>query len=195
MAERYLAWSSAIVDDPRTQFLCELESHLDAGSSVVDLGCGAGVPSTQALAERHAVVGVDISAEQIRLARQHVPNAEFRCADLLDVSFPDAGLEAVTAFYSLIHVPRTRHAELLLRVRRWLRPGGMFLASLSAGGESDGLQGDFLGVPMFFSGFDANTNRRLLVEVGFDLLVDEVVTMHEPDRDATFHWVLGQVGS
>jgi hypothetical protein len=43
---------------------------------------------------------------------------------------------------------------------------------------------------MFFSSFDADTNRRLLREAGFDLLRDDVVTMHEPDGPATFLWAL-----
>jgi hypothetical protein len=47
-------------------------------------------------------------------------------------------------------------------------------------------------VEMFFSGFDADTNRRLLSEAGFELVLDEVVTMREPEGDATFLWVLAQ---
>jgi hypothetical protein len=47
---------------------------------------------------------------------------------------------------------------------------------------------------MFFSGFDADTNRRLVRDAGFELLVDDVVWMHEPepDGDTAFLWVLGR---
>jgi hypothetical protein len=45
---------------------------------------------------------------------------------------------------------------------------------------------------MFFSGYDADTNRRLLQELGFELLIDEAVTMHEPEGEATFFWVLAK---
>jgi hypothetical protein len=51
---------------------------------------------------------------------------------------------------------------------------------------------EWLGVPMFFSGFDADTNRRLVREAGFELLVAEVVWMREPGLDVAFLWVLGQ---
>jgi len=192
IAERYLAWAAEIRDEPRARFTAELESRLAPSSSVVDLGCGAGIPTTRALAERHSVIGIDISPEQIGLARAFVPAAEFRCADLLDLSLPDATVDAVTALYSVIHVPRARHAELFERIRRWLRPGGFFLASLSAGGESDGVQDDFLGVPMYFSGFAVDDNQRLLRAAGFELLLSEVVTIQEPDGAATFLWVLGR---
>lgn len=73
---------------------------------------------------------------------------------------------------------------------QWLRPGGYFLSSLSAHGLSNGVQADFVGVPMYFSGYDAATNRLLLQAAGFSLDVDEVVTMDEPPGSSTFHWVL-----
>ena len=49
---------------------------------------------------------------------------------------------------------------------------------------------DFLGAPSYFSGFEPETNRRLLADARFVLLRDEVVTIREPEGDATFHWVL-----
>jgi hypothetical protein len=45
---------------------------------------------------------------------------------------------------------------------------------------------------MFFSGFDAETNRRLVREAGFELLSDELVWMREPEGDAAFLWVLAR---
>jgi hypothetical protein len=45
---------------------------------------------------------------------------------------------------------------------------------------------------MFFSSWDADANRHLLRDAGFDLVLDEVVTMQEPDGPSTFHWVLSQ---
>ena len=65
IAERYLEWSARIPDDPRRRFAAELTGRLDDGARVLDLGCGAGVPSTAALAERHDVLGVDLSAAQL----------------------------------------------------------------------------------------------------------------------------------
>jgi hypothetical protein len=48
------------------------------------------------------------------------------------------------------------------------------------------------GTPMFFSSHAPEVNRRLLTEAGFTLVVDEPVTMHEPEGPATFHWVLAR---
>ncbi|MET8848153.1 class I SAM-dependent methyltransferase [Amycolatopsis sp. NPDC004625] len=106
VAERYLEWSARIPDDPRLRFLGELTGRLAGGARVLDLGCGAGVPCTAALAEEHDVLGVDVSATQLDLARRNVPGARFERADMTGLSFPDGSFDAVTAFYSVLHVPR-----------------------------------------------------------------------------------------
>ena len=143
------------------------------------------------LAERFDVVGVDVSRVQIRLARANVPKARFIEADIADVAFPDGSFDGVVAYYSISHVPRAEHAAIFERVVRWLVPGGLFLASLGATDSPDWV-GTWLGVPMFFSAFDADRNRTLLQAAGFDLLIDEVVEIREPEGPATFLWVLAQ---
>jgi SAM-dependent methyltransferase len=107
------------------------------------------------------------------------------------VSFPPASFAGVVALYAISHVPRDEHADLFRSVADWLQPGGVFLAVLGAGGLPD-WTGEWLGVPMYFSSFDANTNRSLLAAAGFDLLLHEVVEMREPEGDVAFLWALGQ---
>ncbi|WP_328612406.1 methyltransferase domain-containing protein [Amycolatopsis sp. NBC_00355] len=191
-AERYLEWSARIADDPRLRFLGELTGRLDDGAAVLDLGCGAGVPCTALLADRHDVLGVDLSAAQLALARRNVPGARFEKADMAEVSFPGGSFDAVTAFYSVLHVPREDQGDLFTRIAGWLRPGGWFLAALGCS-EVNGVEADWLGTPMFFSSHAPAENRRLLEAAGFTLVVDEQVTMREPEGDATFHWVLGRL--
>ena len=191
VARRYLEWSARIPDDPRQRFAAELTGRLDDGARVLDLGCGAGLPSTAALAERHDVLGVDLSAAQLELARRNVPGARFERGDMTGLSFPDGSFDAVTAFYSVLHVPREEQGALFARIAAWLRPGGWFLAALGCS-EANGVEEGWLGAPMFFSSHAPAENRRLLAAAGFALEVDETVTMQEPEGPATFHWVLGR---
>jgi ubiquinone/menaquinone biosynthesis C-methylase UbiE len=190
LAPRFAAWAKAIEGDPWERFLAELASRLDDGARVLDLGCGSGV-KTRRLAGRFDVLGVDLSEEQLTLARLGVPEATFQQGDFAELNLTEASFDAVTAFYSITHVPREEHSALFGKIARWLRPGGLFLASLSANGTCDWTE-EWLGVKMFFSGYDADTNRRLLLDIGLRLLVDEVVTMKEPEGDATFLWVLAE---
>ena len=71
--------------------------------------------------------------------------------------------------------------------------GGLFLASLSAD-DDPGWTGDWLGVPMFFSGFDADANLRLIENAGLVVVASEVATIREPEGDARFQWVLARRG-
>ena len=190
LAPRFGEWAARVEGDPWERFLDELTGRLAPGARVLDLGCGNGQKIAR-LADRFEVMGVDISEEQLRLARAEIPQAEFVHADLAELDVSAESYDAVTAFYSISHVPREEHAALFGKVARWLRPGGLFLASLSANGTDDWTE-EWLGVEMFFSGFDADTNRGLIREAGFELIVDEVVSMQEPETEATFLWVLGR---
>ncbi|MET3986927.1 class I SAM-dependent methyltransferase [Streptomyces sp. PvR034] len=95
----------------------ELSGRIPAGGTVLDLGCGSGVPVACALATAgHRVTGVDISEVQIRRARELVPQAEFIRADATVVDFPPASFDAVVSFYALIHIPLDEQLPLLRKV-------------------------------------------------------------------------------
>jgi len=191
IATRYAAWSGKVEDPTRARVLSEFSGRLADGARVLDLGCGSGFPSTADLTQRFRVTGVDISIEQIRLARTNVPAATFIHDDLSTARFGAGSFEGVVALYSIIHVARDEHATLFRRIASWLVPGGLLAASLTVADSPD-QTGEWLGVPMFFSGYDAATNRSLLRGAGFELLVDEVVEIEEPEGAVEFLWVLGR---
>jgi len=191
IGERFDEWRRQIVGDPRERWLEELTSRLFEGARVLELGCGSGLAETQLLAKRFRVTGVDVSATQIRRARVNLPEARFVHADFTSLELPSASFEAVASFYSFNHVPRELLPTIFERIHGWLRPAGFFLVSLGAEDLPE-WTGDFLGAPMFFSGYPPERNRELLEEAGFERLLDEVVTFQEPEREATFHWVLAQ---
>lgn len=189
IAARYLAWINETRGDPRLAFLRDLLARLPERPTVLDLGCGAGVPCTALLAEHGDVVGVDLSGSQLELASQNVPSARFIKAEMTAIELPPASFDGVTAFYSISHVPRAEQGPLFQRIATWLRPGGYLLASLGYGAD-EGTVENWLGAPMFFSANDPQTNRRLLAEAGLTVLVDEAVTMEEPEGPATFQWLI-----
>src|SRR5712692_2549366 len=89
-ADRFAAWQRQIAGSTRLERLEELLGLLPEAPDVLELGSGAGVRSTRLLAERSRLVGVDISAEQVRRARERVPGASFLLADLTEVRFEPA---------------------------------------------------------------------------------------------------------
>jgi cyclopropane fatty-acyl-phospholipid synthase-like methyltransferase len=191
IADRYGAWAARIEGDPRDRMIEEMIRRMPPEGRLLDLGCGSGVPSTKLLAERFDVVGVDFSSAQIEKARVNVPTAEFLVADLTEVEFPDESFNAVTAFFALDHVPREQHPALFGRVAGWLVPGGLFLASFGLADEAD-WTGEWLGVPSYFSSHEPEVTRRLLATAGFELELDEIVEMVEPEGPESFLWILAR---
>jgi cyclopropane fatty-acyl-phospholipid synthase-like methyltransferase len=176
----------------RDHWLSELLKRLPArgGARVLDLGCGAGIPVARMLATAgHTVIGLDGSAAQISLARDNVPAAEFIQADMTEVEFPTRSFDAVAAFYSITHVPRSGHDRLLRPVAGWLKPGGLLVASLGADSLSD-WSGEWLGTQMFFSHYDCETNLALLRRAGF--AIDRSEVMDQDNEHARFLWAVAR---
>ena len=174
---------------PRMRWVRRVLSDLPDGASVLDLGCGAGVPVGPEVVRRHVYAGVDISGAQIELARANVPEAEFLRADLTKVELPEASFDAAFSFYAIDHVPREEHAELFRSIHRWLRPGGVLLISLEAGDEP-AVTGDWLGTPMYFSHFDEDTTIGLVQAAGFTILETTVQEQREGDHSVPYLWLL-----
>src|SRR5690242_12506740 len=82
IARRYMEWSDLDPSPARLRYLARLLELVPLGTDVLELGCGAGIPVTQALAAWRQVTGVDISAAQVALAREHVPQATIIQADM-----------------------------------------------------------------------------------------------------------------
>lgn len=91
------------------------------------------------------MTGVDFSPVQIARARTLMPTATFLCADMSMVQFPNESYAAITCLFALIHLPLAEQPALLRNVRRWLRPGGLFLATVGHRAWT-GLEKDWLGV-------------------------------------------------
>jgi len=156
ITDTYVAWTEAMADPQRGTWLERFAARVPGGAAVLELGCGSGGPSTALLAGRFRLTGVDISSGQIDRARRVVPKATFVVADMRSVEFDAGQFDGIVALYSILHVPREEHAAVFARIATWLTPGGWFLASLGTADDPDWI-GSWLGVPMFFSSFDAST--------------------------------------
>jgi SAM-dependent methyltransferase len=191
-ADAFAAWQKQIIGSTRLERLDELLALLPDRPDVLELGSGAGVLSTRLLAERANLVGVDISAEQVRRARERVPGVRFLHADFIELDLESASFDAVVSFYVFNHVPREALGPLLGRIAAWLRPGGYLLASFGASDLPD-WYGEWLdGVETFFSGYEPDVTLRLVRESGLTIVREELETTVEPEGPVTFLWVLAR---
>ena len=94
----------------------------------------------------------------------------------------------VLDLYAIEHVPREEHGLLFERFCRWLRPGGRLLFTLEAGGDEPGRTREWLGVPMFFSYYDAQVTRTLLEQAGLFVERCDVESQLEGEREIEYVW-------
>ncbi|MCZ6866679.1 MAG: class I SAM-dependent methyltransferase [Chloroflexi bacterium] len=162
--------------------------RLSDGATVLDIGCGTGVPITWTLAQHFVVTGVDISSEMIRRARVNVPQGNFIHNDIMSVEFPPSSFNGAVAFYSVFHLPREEHSELFRRIFRWLKPGGYLLVTLTLSIEEAYTEDDFFGVTMYWSNHSLDGYKDILTEVRFRILETSVIghgyseAHHAPDE-------------
>lgn len=183
IGDRYHAWSHA--DPSRIEYVERLRDRLPAGSRVLELGCGPGDPATRLLAERHRVVGVELSRGQLDLARAHAPGAALVQADMTRLSVREGSVDAIASFYAMGHLPSAAHAPLLTAFGRWLRPGGVLVTNipLTPGDDTD----EFLGVEMFFGGIGLEPSLAALAAGGLDV---ESVERLGDVGNGVFDWVV-----
>ena len=160
-----------------------LTKRLNSGAAVLDMGCGAGIPITRTLAQQFVVTGVDISEEQLRRAKQHVPTATFILGDMLTIAFPPSHFDAVVAFYSIFHTPREEHAHLFRRIHRWLKSHGYLLVTFALQAEAAYTEQDFFGVSMYWSNYGLDEYRTLLIDTGFEVLETIILGHGDGDTD------------
>jgi ubiquinone/menaquinone biosynthesis C-methylase UbiE len=191
MADRFAAWRAGIEGSPEMEWTEALLPLLPHGPDVLELACGAASEPTLALAADGRLLGVDISAEQLRRARERCPEATFVQGDMTQIELEPDSFDAVVCFYAFNHVPRADLPPLLERIGSWLRPGGYLLATFGISGD-EGVQDDWLGVPMFFAGYTDDENRAHARAAGLAIERDEIVPILEPEGEARFQWLLAR---
>jgi len=146
---------------------------LKPGASILDIGCGAGIPIDTYFIERgFRVQGIDISEKQIELAKRNLPEGKFEVKDMEELRAGDYRVDAVVSFYTIFHISREKHAQLFKKINSFLPTGGLLLVTMGSS-HWEGSEA-FHGTTMWWSHYDAKRNRKIVEEAGFNILTDEI---------------------
>ncbi|KAF2036469.1 S-adenosyl-L-methionine-dependent methyltransferase, partial [Setomelanomma holmii] len=192
-------------DDPvRLGYLRHLIARLQYKdkANILELGCGAGIPATKFVLQNEKpiihVTGNDISTAQLNLARSNLADYKDRLTlqegDMLALSFLDATFDAVTGFYSIIHLPREEQTQIMYKIVKWLKPDGLFLANFGAKEMPTFEQDRWLDHEkgwMFWSGWGEEASLKMVKDAGLEVLLQE---KQQDEGDAEFMWVLAKKG-
>jgi ubiquinone/menaquinone biosynthesis C-methylase UbiE len=184
IAEEYQADRHAL--DNRKE-LEEFAGLLPIKAKILDVGCGAGVPVARFLVESgFQVVGIDFSGKMLKLARKNVAQATFIRKDMTKLDFADNSFDGLTAFYSIIHVPREKHSLLFQSFHNILKPDGVMLVCMVPD-EWEATE-EHYGTSMFWSHYSPEKSLQLVKDAGFQTVFDKIL-----ERGKERHyWILAR---
>ncbi len=127
VAEQFMAARS---DIGATLVRSWARDNLPPSSSVVDVGCGSGVPIAQALIEDgFTVFGIDASPLLIAAFRRRFPHVRTACEAAQDSAFFNRTFDAAVSIGLLFLLSEDDQERVIYRVGGSLRAGGRFLFS------------------------------------------------------------------
>lgn len=198
VAVKYTQWAQDRQVNERDRLMKILLSKLKSSASVLELGCGGGIPTTRDLVSHGLdVTAVDISQAQVDIAKVNVPRAKVIQADMLKLEFnkgSSGDFDAIVAMYAIFHIPRALQEGFLIKVISWLKPGGFLLFNLNPE-KGDYHMDDWMGAPMFSSSLGVDEYRRILSHHQSDsieIIEDNVVTEAVGKHQVPFHWILAK---
>jgi 2-polyprenyl-3-methyl-5-hydroxy-6-metoxy-1,4-benzoquinol methylase len=102
--------------------------RLPPGACILDIGCGCGIPISEALLQDgFTVYGVDASATLISKFRDQFPSALVECSSVEDSLFFGRSFDAVVAWGLIFILPAETQRSLIGKVARALNRHGQFL--------------------------------------------------------------------
>jgi len=110
------------------------------GGTVLEIGCGAGRLSRQLGAAFESLIGLDVSSDQLELARAAVAQtpatAEFRLSTGSKLPCSSGEVDAIFSTHVLQHLPPKLVESLLIDCGRVLAPGGTLMLHIPIAGTN-----------------------------------------------------------
>ena len=177
IAERYS--KRPIADEAAYQKKLQVtREYLRPHMEVLEFACGTGSTAiTHAPCVKH-IYAIDIASKMIEIAQgkagaENIENITFRRSSIDEFGAPDQSLDVVLAL-SILHL-LDNWQEVVARVYRMLKPGGVLISSTACIGDSMKLFkivapiGKFLGLMPLVKVFTTRELEETLTDAGFNI--------------------------
>lgn len=133
--ENAQAFFQDTVQADMTRLYDEFLTLLPPGGHILDVGCGSGRDSLAFLKRGFVVTSFDASEEMVRLSTELTREADGKPTLLMRFEEMDniALYDGIWACASLLHVPEGQMRDVMARLVRALKPGGVLFVSFKAG--------------------------------------------------------------
>jgi SAM-dependent methyltransferase len=136
--------------------------------SILDLGCGSGVPISAYLIHRgFAVTGVDSSPSLIAMCRERFPESKWIAADMRALAL-NRRFDGVLAWNSLFHLHHDDQQAMFPVFAQHAQPRGTLM--FTTGHDHGEILGEFAGEPLYHSSLSPAEYRTLLHQNGFQVI-------------------------
>jgi SAM-dependent methyltransferase len=127
--ERARDWSELQEIAFRTLYEAAFDAaKVGKGTTLLDVGCGAGLACHIAHARGAKVSALDAAASLLEIARSRCPGADIRVGEIEELPFEDRAFDVVTGFNSFQYAADPVHA--LAEARRVTTPRGCVVAAI-----------------------------------------------------------------
>ena len=130
----------------------------------LDVGCGCGGRVIATLSGAgYQVVGIDVSAVMLQLARSRHPDSHFIHADICEW-LPSEQYDVIIAWDSIFHTPYDKQRRVVGKLCGALAPGGAIL--FTAGGIDGEVTGEMYGRTFYYASLSEEEYLQVLRERG-----------------------------
>ena len=125
--------SVASLYEKASPYVRMLDQQMQAGTCVLDAGCGTGQLSALLSLANRSVLGIDLSESSIQIAnslkaRLNLPGVTFMQADIFEVDLPQTHFDYIFCNGVLHHTYDPYGG--FIRISTWLKPGGYIIIGL-----------------------------------------------------------------
>ena len=155
-----------------TEFFCK---ELPENAYILDLGSGTGLPFAKFFVEKgFKVLGIDISSQMIKMAKENVPNADFRELSMTDLDHVNE-FDGVFSNYSMLLLNPSLFKDVANRIVKSLKNNGLFYLALNeprkeGGNLDDDVVVKIMGEKMYSRAYTEKEILEIFTPLGMSLL-------------------------